>query len=107
MGARQPLLSAGHTRVWVLPAIAAVAFGVITFALVRRTGGKTRRETGEQFLQLALIWLMVFDASWLVGAGLWWQAATIVTVLLASLLIPKWNQLARHPKGGGSTEMWG
>jgi 4-hydroxybenzoate polyprenyltransferase len=103
MGVRQSLLSPGHAAIWVPPAIAGMAFGVIAFVLVRRAGGQTRHETGEQFQRLALIWLIVFDACWLAGAGLWWQTATLVAVLLATLLLPKLNQLAHASPDGGRT----
>ncbi len=77
----------GVGLVWIGPALAAAAFGFITWLLLGPSAltPRARRATAQRFARFATAWLIVFNASWLLAAGLWWQGATV----LALLLFPK------------------
>lgn len=72
--------------IWIGPALAAAAFGLITWLLLGPSAlaPHARRGTAHRFTQFTTAWLIVFNASWLLAAGLWWQGAIIVTLLVAA-----------------------
>ena len=55
--------------VWVGPLAAGAVFAGVGYSVVRFA--KNRREGGEALMTNGLMWLIVFDAAWLIGAGLW------------------------------------
>lgn len=75
----------GVSLVWIGPALAAGAFGFITWLLLGPSAltPRARRGTARRFTQFTTTWLIVFNASWLVSAGLWWQGAATLGLILA------------------------
>lgn len=73
----------GVGLVWIGPALAAAGFGFLTWLLLGPSAltPRARRGTAARFSHLATAWLIVFNASWLISAGLWWQAATVFVLL--------------------------
>lgn len=94
MTSRQALLATSWPHIWVAPALSAVIFGLIAARLVNRAAGagQPRHDIGDHFQRLAMIWLIVYDGSWLLGAGRWMPAALMAVVLLACIAIPKVNR---------------
>jgi hypothetical protein len=80
---RTPSPAAGHHALWLGPVLAAAAFALAALMTLRRAGagGRTRHDAGAAFLRLALLWLIVYDAAWLAGAGLYVQALTHLGLL--------------------------
>lgn len=60
--------------VWIGPAVAVVAFLIVAMSTVERHDPKT---AGQRLIKHGLIWLIVYDAAWLMSAGLWWQGLVI------------------------------
>ena len=83
----------GGAWLWVGPLVAAVLFIIIAMRTVR--GAPSRRTGGGLLMKRGLLWLIVYDAAWLLGGGLWWQGA-----LVGSLLPLAWGMmmLTRHLK---------
>lgn len=76
MGIHGQAFPEGQMWVWLGPLVPAVAFGVLTWFIVERAAGQSRRARrgrGNRFAQLAILWLILYDAGWLLGGGLVWQ----------------------------------
>lgn len=69
--------------VWAGPIIAGLAFLGIIALLTRRPADE--RAAGRTLMRLGLTWLIIFDGSWFLSAGLW-QAS----ILFAALLLLTW-----------------
>lgn len=78
----------GVGLIWMGPAIAAVVFTLITWLILGPStlSPSTRHGTATRFTKLATVWLIVFNASWLLSAGLWWQGLVVLALLLLVLL---------------------
>lgn len=74
----------GVGPVWLGPALAAASFGFVTWLLLGPSAltPRARRGTSQRFASFATAWLIVFNTSWLVSAGLWWQGAMVFVLLL-------------------------
>ncbi len=72
--------------IWIGPAVATGGFCLLTWLMLGPSAmaPRARRATAVRFTKLATAWLIVFNASWLLSAGLWWQTA----VVLALLIVP-------------------
>lgn len=70
--------------IWVGPGIAAGLFLVMAVSTIWRS--TTPREAGAQLMKWGLIWLIVYDAAWLAGAGLWTAAAIHGSLIPATWL---------------------
>lgn len=71
---------------WWGPIIAVALFLVSLLWVIRpgRVRRRSHRAAGTHFMQHALLWLIVYDASWLAACGLWWQAAAHLALFLAA-----------------------
>ena len=80
---RNPAPPAGHRGLWLGPLLAAGLFAVLALRVLRHAGdgGRSRHNAVAAFMRLALLWLIVYDAAWLAGAGLPWQALTHLVLL--------------------------
>jgi len=69
--------------IWIGPALAVIGLALVTWLMLGPTAlvSKARRGTAGRFTKLATAWLIVFDASWLLSAGLWWQAMAVLALL--------------------------
>ncbi|GAB4108353.1 MAG: hypothetical protein Kow00105_15100 [Phycisphaeraceae bacterium] len=73
----------GLRLIWLGPLLAAVVLSLLIWlrlgpaALVPRN----RRATAERLTGLTASWLIVFNASWLLSAGLWWQGLVLIALL--------------------------
>jgi hypothetical protein len=78
----------GVGQVWIGPALAAAVFAFITWLLLGPSALKprARRGTAKRFAHFTTAWLIVFNASWLISAGLWWQGGVVIALLIAMRL---------------------
>ena len=69
--------------VWVGPTLAAVGFVLLTWLLLGPSAliPHARRGTAARFTRLATAWLILFNSSWLLSAGLWWQGIVLLFLL--------------------------
>lgn len=81
-------VSAAHTHawLWVGPVLAVIVFfGVTTWRLHGRMKSlRSRRAAGADFMRLAMLWLMVYDAVWMLSAGQWLPGLLLLTMFLAT-----------------------
>lgn len=68
---------------WLGPLLAATAFGVLMVPTLGRA--PDGRAAGGLLVKRGLLWLIVYDAAWLVSAGLWWQAGLIALLGFAAV----------------------
>ena len=82
---------------WVGPTLAVAVFVLLAAWLTRhrRASASARRRAAARFRRLSVLWLVVYDAAWLLSAGLTWQAGTVVTAAGAVGLIG-WVLAQRH-----------
>jgi 4-hydroxybenzoate polyprenyltransferase len=86
MRARHGLRAFEHPTLWYGPLAAVAVFVVLAWWTVRdRRSPRARRAAGAAFVRLAMLWLIVYDASWLLGAHLWWQAGVHLALLVGAL----------------------
>ncbi len=84
MSARDGLVI--HAQPW-LPlgaVIAVILFALWTPIMIGRA--PSPRAAGGILMKNGLLWLMVYDAAWLAGAQLWWQAALIAALIPTAML---------------------
>lgn len=76
-------LTLHHPWVWLGPVAAGLIFlGIITF--ITRPP-LDERAAGRSVMRLGLIWLIVFDGSWLLSAGFWRESLLFAGLLLITL----------------------
>jgi len=68
---------------WVGPTAAAAVFVGMALYLARRS--ERRQMVGGLLIKRGLLWLIVYDAAWLAGAGEWIAAIGIALLLVAAL----------------------
>jgi UbiA prenyltransferase family len=78
----------GVGLIWIGPTIAAAVFSLITWLILGPStlAPSARRGTAARFTKLTTVWLIVFNASWLMSAGLWWQGLIVLSLLAFGLL---------------------
>jgi hypothetical protein len=79
-----PVLTIPAPWFWVGPVATAALFGLISVWNVRRIG--FGRAAGAKLMKDGLLWLIVYDTSWLLSAQLWPQATLVGAMLPLSLL---------------------
>jgi hypothetical protein len=79
--------SVGHA--WVLPALATAGFFVAGWWVLRQRMRPLplRRNAGGQLIRLGTLWLVVYDASWLLALGLYKQALIITGIFFGVIFI--------------------
>ncbi len=98
---RQSLFVHGRQAMWLGPIIVAPLFVIVAWWLLtggskspssaigrrlhRTTRLRSRRSAGTTFTRLAMLWLIVYDASWLLAGGLLWQGLVLISLLIAAL----------------------
>ena len=76
--------------IWIGPLAAFLALlGTTAWMLrhVMRSDETTRRYATRRFGALSVLWLIAYDASWLLSAQLLWQAAAILGLLFTALIL--------------------
>ncbi|MEX0775893.1 MAG: UbiA family prenyltransferase [Phycisphaeraceae bacterium] len=70
---RGGLVVADRPGLWIGAVVAGALFAIVTAMLLRPIGQglRQRRQAGSAFLRAALLWLIAYDAGWLLGAGLY------------------------------------
>ena len=102
MAFRDSLIVYGRPWIWGGPLVAAIVFMVVA----RKVAATARvsRVSGRKLKQLGLMWLILYDALWLFGAGLWWQASLLGGLLVLSIALTMIGEhvedLATHGKLG-------
>ena len=83
-------LDPGLHGVWIGPTAAVVLFVGLAWWLTQHRGeGPARRRAASRFRRLSVLWLVVYDAAWLVSAGLTEAAAAVVGVAAAIFLLAR------------------
>ncbi len=82
---------------WVGPTLAVVVFVLLAAWLTRhrRVSASARRRAAARFRRLSMLWLVVYDAAWLLSAALIWQTAAVFAAAGAVGLIG-WVLAQRH-----------
>lgn len=80
----------GVGLIWIGPALAAAVFGFLTWLLLGPSALKprARRGTAQRFTRFTTAWLIVFNAGWLLSAGLWWQGGLVLLLLIPPSIVP-------------------
>lgn len=100
--------------IWAPPAVAVGGFVTVVAAVVwqvRRREASHRPASHRPVSwpcdaarwadRVGTRWLMVYDAAWLLGAGLLWPAAGPIVLLAAAMLWPRGGRGRRHSGGRG------
>lgn len=82
----QDITHDGLGWVWIGPTVVTVGLALLTWLMLGPSAlhAKARRETAARFTHLAYAWLILFHASWLLSAGLWWQGLVVLALLMAT-----------------------
>jgi len=80
MGHRDTMILTDHPWVWVGPLGAAVVFIAMGVRTVHVAPDKSI--AGAVLMRRGLLYLIVYDAAWLVSAAMWWQAAVLAALLV-------------------------
>ncbi len=84
-------------NLWLWPTLFIALFVLITFKWVRQVRPmREKRSVGRSYGRWGLIWLMLYDAGWLIGAGLYGQTAAVVLLFVLTLCIGRSVLLARE-----------
>ena len=77
-----------HPWIWVAPAAMVGLFFVTVWLLLRRhmNTPARRRRAGARFAQVSVAWLILYNAGWLFGAGMYQPAAIMVGVFIAAMV---------------------
>jgi len=79
-------LTLERPTVWIGPLLAVAAFAAVA---AWRLQGKmrplrARRAAGADFMRLAMLWLIVYDAVWLLSAGVWLPGLALLAMFIAA-----------------------
>ena len=87
--------------IWLGPIAAMFGFVGVGAWLVKGhiAPGRDRRTATARFDRWSWLWLIVYDATWLASATLWWQAA-----LIAGLFVIAWGAMMLGPLLGWTTD---
>jgi hypothetical protein len=78
----------GLGAVWVGPTLATTGYGLVAWLMLGPSSltPRARRGTAARFTRLAAMWLILFNASWLMSAGLWWQGLVLLILVPVGLI---------------------
>ena len=76
-------IDSGGVLLWAFPLIATGIF--ITLALRIRDRASGDREAGKSIMKTGLLWLIVYDVTWLIGLQHWIGAATLIALVPAAI----------------------
>ena len=81
--------------IWTGPIILLFAFiGIGTRLLVGKIGPeRSRRNAGRRFIRWAILWLIFYNAAWLLSAGLLWQGTATLGLFGAVWVLNRSKQL--------------
>jgi len=84
---RETLLIHNLPMLWIGPILAIACFSVLTAYFLKRKlkNLRKRRSGGMQYFRLASLWLILYDAAWLVGIGELKQASWHGVLLLGTI----------------------
>lgn len=88
IGQRRQTITAGgeHALIWIGPMAALAAWVVVAAIMVRL------RVDAARLRRAAALWLLVYAAGWLVGAGLPGRAAAVVGLAFAGWALDRWQR---------------
>jgi len=87
MDFREMLYTPDRPGQWTAPLLAIGGFLAVAWWMLRNRGQdlRQRRAVADDFGRVAALWIILFDAGWLYGAGLHRHAAVFVLLFLFSL----------------------
>lgn len=89
----------GRPGLWLGPVTAATGFGIVSgFMLAGRMDDlRRRREHARSFFRLAMLWLIILDASWLLGLRYWVEGLAMLAFFAASYAIVRLIAMLANP----------
>lgn len=95
---RQTILLHDHPLIWVGPLSALGVFVIVSIAYLkpRLADLRARRLTAVRFQQLAMLWLIVYDISWLLSIGQIMQALLLAMLLVVAIAMVSFIIVQRH-----------
>ena len=81
-----PGLSNGRLGLWLGPVIAVALFVAASWLSLREKMNpiRNRRAAAGAFMRLAMLWLILYDAAWLLGAGFYWAGGVLLSLFVAA-----------------------
>ena len=82
----QDITHEGLSWVWLGPTIVIIGLVFLTWLMLGPSAlhPKARRLTAARFSRLATAWLILFHASWLLAAGLFWQGLVVFSLIFVT-----------------------
>lgn len=95
---RQTALLHDHPQIWVGPLIALVVFVIVSIIYLKKRlpDLRHRRQTAQRYQQIAMLWLIVYDISWLTSVGQLREAAMLCAVAVLAVIIVIFVTLKRQ-----------
>jgi 4-hydroxybenzoate polyprenyltransferase len=95
---RQTLLLHDHPHIWVGPLIAMGVFVLVSIVYLKKRlpDLRARRQTAQRFQQMAMLWLIVYDMSWMLSLKQNTEALLIAAVGIVALVIVTYISVQRH-----------
>ena len=95
---RQAALLHDHPKVWVGPLTALGVFVLVSVIYLRKRlpDLRARRQTAQRFGQLAMLWLIVYDVSWMLSLGQITDAGLLFVVGLIAVGIATFVTVKRQ-----------
>lgn len=95
---RQTVILHDYPQIWIGPLTSLGAFVIVSIAYLkpRLADLRARRQTARRFQRLAMLWLIVYDISWLLSIQQWVEALMIAALGLVAVGIVMLISLHRH-----------
>jgi 4-hydroxybenzoate polyprenyltransferase len=95
---RQTALLHAYPHIWVGPLTALGLFVLVSIVYLkpRLADLRGRRHTARRYQQLAMLWLIVYDVSWMLSISQWTEAMLLVTLGIVAAVIVVMVALRRH-----------
>ncbi|MFG0248693.1 MAG: hypothetical protein ACF8OB_07385 [Phycisphaeraceae bacterium JB051] len=101
---RQTVLLHDHPQIWVGPLIALGLFVLVSIIYLKKRLPelRARRQTAQRYQQLAMLWLIVYDVSWMLSLQKITEALLLAAVGIVALAIVIFISIQRHlsPESG-------
>ena len=95
---RQTALLHDYPRIWIGPLTAMVVFVLISiFYLKKRLPDlRNRKQTAQRYQQFAMLWLILYDISWMLSIGQLPEAGLLLVLAVITVVIVIFISVQRH-----------